>query len=95
MKSQQLNRVSGGFLIALSLTALFAVIGGYSHPLLPDEGAAAHIFQLAILALVPITIIFLATHDWTKPWPRLRFLVFPAALLAIAFAALYYLEHYR
>jgi len=94
-RGQQINRVSGKVLIILSLTALLAVISGYTHPLQPDEGSAAHIFQLSIVALVPIVLLFLATADWRQPLRSVRPLAFPAAALVLAFSALYYLEHYR
>jgi membrane protease YdiL (CAAX protease family) len=95
MRRQQINRVSGKVLIVLSFTALLAVLSGYTHPLLPDEGAAAHIFQLSIAALVPMILLFLATVDWRQPFRSVRPLAFPAAALPLAFGALYYLEHYR
>ena len=95
MHIQQINRVSGKVLIVLSLTALVAVLSGYTQPLQPDEGAAAHIFQLSIVALVPIILLFLATVDWSQPSQSTRPLAFSAAALVLAFGALYYLEHYR
>ena len=45
MRAQQINRVSGKVLIALSLIALLAVLSGYSQPPQPDEGTGAHIFH--------------------------------------------------
>jgi hypothetical protein len=95
MTSQQINRVSGKVIIVLSITVLLMVLSGYTQPPQTDEGAAAHIFQLAIVALVPIVLLFLATADLRQPARSARPLVFPAAALAVAFAALYYLEHYR
>jgi hypothetical protein len=95
MRGQQINRVSGKVLIVLSLTALLAVLSGYTQPPQPDEGTAAHIFQLSIMALLPTILLFLATADWRRPFPSARPLAFPAAALVLAFAALYYLEHYR
>ena len=56
MRGQQINNVSGKVLIVLSLTALLAVLSGYTQPPQPDEGAAAHIFQLSIVALVPVAM---------------------------------------
>ena len=67
---------------------------GYTRPPLPDEGAGAHIFQLAIVALLPAGLLFLGTADWTQPLRSLRRLAVPAVVVALAFAALYYLEHY-
>jgi hypothetical protein len=95
MHSQQINRVSSIGLIVLSLTALLDVLlVGYTQPPLPDEGTGAHIFQLSIMALVPTGFLFLATADWTQPVRTMRRLAFPAAAVVLAFAALYYLEHY-
>ena len=94
MRAEQINRLSIVVVIVLSLTALLSVLSGYLHAPLPDEGAAAHIFQLSIVALVPMIFLFLATADWTQPLRSVRRLAFPAAALVLAFAALYYLEHY-
>jgi len=95
MRGQQINRVSGIVLIVLSFTALLAVLSGYTQPPRPDEGAAAHIFQLSIVALVPMILLFLATADWRQPLRSARPLAFTAAALVLAFGALNYLEHYR
>jgi hypothetical protein len=67
VRGQQINRVSSRILIVLSFTALLAVLSGYTQPPQPDEGAAAHIFQLSIVALVPMILLFLATADWKLP----------------------------
>jgi hypothetical protein len=91
----QINRVSGRIIIALSFTALLAVLSGYAHPPQADEGTAAHIFQLSIAALIPMFILFFATADWRQPLRSARFLALPGTALALAFGALYYLEHYR
>ncbi len=95
MRAQQINRVSSKIVIALSLIALLAVLSGYAHPLLPDEGSAAHIFQLSIVALLPMILLFLATADWREPLRSARPLAIPGFALALAFGALYYFEHFR
>lgn len=95
MRGEQINRVSGKILIILSFAGLLAVLSGYTQPPQPDEGTAAHIFQLSIMALAPILLLFLATADWRKPSRSVRPLAIPVATLAVAFGALYYLEHYR
>jgi hypothetical protein len=95
MRVEQINGASSKVLIVLSLTALFAVLSGYAQPPQPDEGTAAHIFQLSIVALVPMIILFLATADWRLPLRSARLLAVPAGALVLAFGALYYLEHYR
>ena len=91
----QINRLSGRIIIVLSFIALLAVLSGYTHPLLPDEGTAAHIFQLSIAALIPMGLLFLSTADWKQPQRSIRTLALSGVALVIAFAALYYLEHYR
>ena len=93
MSRPQINRVTGKVLIVLSLTALLAVLSGYFQPPQPDEGSAAHIFQLSIAALAPMILLFLATADWTQRLRGARPLAFTAATLVLAFGALYYLEH--
>jgi hypothetical protein len=95
MGKQQINRVSGKILIVLSFAALLAVLSGYTQPAQPDEGTAAHIFQLAIVALVPIISLFLATANWSQPFGSVRTLAVPATASVLAFVSLYYLEHYR
>ena len=98
MRAQQINRVSGIVLIVLSLIAPFTVLIGLAQPPQPlpkDEGAGAHVFQLSIVALVPMTVLFLATADLTRPWRSARPLLFAAAATVLAFGALYYLEHVR
>jgi hypothetical protein len=95
MPGQQISRVSGGVLILLSLTALLTVLSGFTQPPQPDEGTAAHIFQLSVVAFVPTILLFLTTADWTQPSRSARPLVFSTAALVLAFGALYYLEHYR
>jgi len=95
MRRQELNRDTGIVLIVLSVVALLTVLSGYLQPPQPDEGWGAHIFQLAIVLLVPTLLLFLATADWKRPGRSARPLTLPAAALVLAFAALYYLEHYR
>ena len=80
--------------MVLSLIALLAVLSGYVQRPQADEGSSAHIFQLAIVALVPTILLFLATADWSRPARNARALAIPAATLVVAFAALFYLEHY-
>jgi hypothetical protein len=55
-----INRISGAISIALSVVALLAVLNGYTRPPQPDEEAAAHIFQLSILTLFPMILVFLS-----------------------------------
>jgi hypothetical protein len=98
MRVEQVNRVSSVGLIVLSLTALLTVLLGIAlepRPLPVDEGTGAHIFQLSIGLLVPVTLLFLATADWRQPWRTTRPLAVTAFATILAFTALYYLEHLR
>jgi len=95
MRAQQMHGVSSKLLIVLSLIAFFTVLTGFTQPPQPDEGTGAHIFQLSIVAFVPMLLLFLATADWKQPLQSVRPLALPAAALILAFGALYYLEHYR
>jgi hypothetical protein len=97
MLGQQINRVCNIVLVALSLIALGTVMSGFFRPPQPqtDEGAAAHIFQLSIVALVPTTLLFLATADWSQPFRTARTLAFPFTVVLIAFGVLYYVERLR
>jgi uncharacterized membrane protein len=97
IRGEHIHRISGRVVITLSLIALLAVLTGYLQPRHTpegDEGAAAHIFQLSIAAVVPIILVFLATGDWKRPWQSVKPLALPAGFLGAAFTALYYLEHY-
>jgi len=95
MRRQEINRISSCAIVFLSLTALLAVLSGYTQPPQKDEGTGAHIFQLSIVVLVPMIVFFLATADWKQPLRSARPLAFSGAALVLAFGALYYLEHYR
>lgn len=91
----QINNVSAKVILLLSSVALLTVLSGYTQPPQTDEGTAAHIFQLSILAMGPAIMVFLATADRRHPLRGTRQLVLPAAALTAAFAAMYYLEHFR
>jgi hypothetical protein len=95
MPAREINRFTSQALIFFSLTALFAILSGFTQPPQADEGTAAHIFQLSIVALLPTVLLFLATANWKQPALSMRRLAFPFAALVLAFGALYYLEHRR
>jgi hypothetical protein len=96
VRIQHVNRLSATLLIVLSLTALLLVLAALAQPPRPlpsDEGTEAHIFQLSIAALLPMTLVVLSTANWARPWRSMLPLVFSAVATMLAFAALYYLEH--
>ena len=95
MNQQKINRISRIASMVLSLVALLTVLSGFTQPPQSDEGSGAHVFQLSIVALVPMLVLFLATAEWKKPLQTLRLLAGPAILLMLAFSSLYCLEHYR
>jgi hypothetical protein len=80
--------------IAMSLTALAIVLGhfaiyGIVHEI--DEGAAAHIFQLLMLAQLPVVAIF--AIKWLPLVSRqaLQVLALQAGAAMAAFAAVFFL----
>jgi membrane protease YdiL (CAAX protease family) len=95
MRGLQINWVSGIVLIVLSLTALLTVLIGSTQPPQPDEGTLAHVFQLSVVLLVPMIVLFLATADWTQPKHSARPLAFSGGFVVLAFVLLYYMEHLR
>jgi hypothetical protein len=95
MSGERINRVSGRVATGLSVLALLTVVSGYFQARQADEGAAAHIFQLSIVLIVPTILLFFVTADWARPLRNLRALAVPGTALVLAFGALYYLEHYR
>lgn len=94
MRLEKANRISGRVVVCLSVLSLLTVLSGFFQAPQPDEGTAAHIFQLAIVALVPALLLFLTTLDWKKDLRGLRLLAYSAVTLVAAFGTLYYLEHY-
>ena len=83
MKNQTMNRVSGYVMLGLSLFAMFlvggatvlAVLGKFNPSPDGDEGTAAHLFQLAIVLLIPAGLVFLVTADWRRPLKVVKRLV--------------------
>jgi hypothetical protein len=103
MSEETMNRVSGRVVLGLSLFAMSLVVGatilttlGKLNPAPGgDEGTPAHLFQLAIVLLLPAGLAFLATADWRQPGKVARRLATPAIALLVAFSTLYYMEHLR
>ena len=103
MSEQRVHRISGHIVLGLSLFAMFLVVGATVLTMLGrfspspdgDEGTAAHLFQLAIVLLLPTGLTFLATANWRQPWNVAKRLAVPAVALMVAFSTLYYMEHVR
>jgi hypothetical protein len=80
--------------LVLSLAALALVLGHagvYRITPEPDEGAAAHIFQLLMLAQLPIVAYFALTWFRRSPVRTLLILSLRAAAAPAAIAAVYWL----
>jgi hypothetical protein len=80
--------------ILMSLSALFIVlvhwtIFGIVHD--ADEGTLAHIFQLLIVAQLPIAVYFLFRWGDKKPKETLKILVLQAIALLAAITAVFFL----
>ena len=103
MSDLRVNRISGRVVLALSLFAMLLVVGATGLTMLGrfnptpdgDGGTAAHLFQLAIVLLVPTGLTFLATADWRQPADVAKRLAVPAVALVVAFSTLYLLEFVR
>ncbi len=97
MGSEKVSRASGIALVVLSLAALLLVlVFGFVFPQRPppaDEGAPAHLFQLIIVTLVPVSFVYLATADWRRPRRSVRPPAIAAVIVTLAFVALYVFEH--
>ncbi len=97
MNSERINFISSVLMFVLSLTASvvpwsLAWFRGFDQPPLKDEGTSAHLFQLSIVALVPVTLVFFATADWTRPGRMIGRVAFPAVLVVLSVAAVFYYE---
>lgn len=103
MTDDSVNRISGHVVLGLSLFALLlvggatvlTVLGRFNPAPDGDEGTAAHLFQLAVVLLLPTGLTFLATSDWERPQAVVKRLAVPAVALVAAFTMLYYMEHLR
>lgn len=80
--------------LAMSLTALFMVIGhaaifGVVHE--PDEGTAAHIFQLLMVVQAPFVAFFALKWLPRAPGKTLKVLALQAVAALAAIAAVFFL----
>ena len=89
MDRQKINLVSATVSIVLALQALVVVLlsitTGWDRQR-TDEGPAAHIFQILIMAQIPFALVFLATADWKRLRQVAQPVSFQVAILAVAFA---------
>jgi hypothetical protein len=94
MTNSTMTRPSALIPLAMSLAALALVLGhaavfGVVHE--ADEGAAAHIFQLLMVAQVPVVAYFAIRWLPRTPGPALRVLALQGGAALAAFAAVFFL----
>ncbi|HUR19919.1 MAG TPA: hypothetical protein VMZ90_03870 [Vicinamibacterales bacterium] len=97
----RVNRISGFVVLGLSLFAMALVVGATILASLGrldpspdgDEGTPAHLFQLAIVLLLPAGLTFLASANWDRPAAVMKRIAVPALAIVVAFSTLYYMEH--
>ncbi len=105
MRGDRFHRASGVAMMGLALLALLLVLSAFrvsfdpfavsTQPPQEDEGLQAHLFQLALLALVPTTLMYLVSADWRKAGSTARPLGIMALLVGAALALLAYAERPR
>lgn len=85
-----INRILLAAPIVCSMLALALVLGNVAAgvPPQPDEGTAAHLFQLLIVAQVPLVLLFIASANWGRPARPMAALAAQALALAAALGAL-------
>ncbi|MGE0041037.1 MAG: hypothetical protein AB7H88_16855 [Vicinamibacterales bacterium] len=91
--SAMMKHPSAWLPVAMSLAALALLVGflavfGVVHE--PDEGTAAHLFQLLIAGQVPVVAFFAFKWLVREPLPALGVLVLQAAAILAAFGPVYY-----
>lgn len=94
MHSSMWKKPSALIPIAMSLAALCVVLGhfaiyGIVHEV--DEGAAAHTFQLLMVAQFPVVAVFAIKWLPLVTKPALRVLAVQAGAAVAAFAAVFFL----
>jgi hypothetical protein len=88
-----LKRASAWVPLLLSFAALALVLGRiliYGAAREPDEGAAAHLFQLLMAVQLPIAAVFAMRYLPRATWPALRVLILQAAAGLAAMAPVFY-----
>ena len=92
-------RVSATLMLTLATFALATVLVGVAialtrppQPPASDEGTLAHLFQISVALLLPATVFYLATADWSHPSRAARPLIVAGAFALLAFALVFYFE---
>jgi len=93
MRREIVTRIAANMPPILSLLAfalvLMSVATGWGQ--VPgDEGAAAHIFQLLIVAQLPLIVTYIMTADWRRRGPVMTRIALQVAAVVLAFAPVAY-----
>jgi Zn-dependent protease with chaperone function len=93
MRRDIINRICANVPLILSLLAfamvMVAVATGWGQTR-GDEGAAAHIFQLLIVAQLPFIMAYFITADWSRWQPTAGRIALQAGALMLALAPVAY-----
>ncbi len=76
-------------LVALALVLAHAAVHGTAHE--ADEGTAAHLFQILMVAQVPVIVFFAFKWLPRAPLAALKVLALDAGAAGSAFAAVFFL----
>ena len=90
-----MRRPSASLPVAMSLAALAVVLvqlATHGPAAQPDEGAAAHIFQLLLVAQVPIIVFFAVKWIPRESTHALLMLAIQVAAIVVALAPVYILH---
>jgi hypothetical protein len=86
MGRQEVNRFSGIAPIVMSLIAFAIAMAGTPQK---DEGTGAHIFQLLIVAEVPLILLFIATAGRGRYLRAVPLFAVQVGALLLAFGTVY------
>lgn len=77
-------------LAALAMTTIVITVNGVVRE--PDEGVAAHLFQLLMAAAFIMSVVFLIRWLLRDPWETLRILAIQIGAALLAFAPVFYFK---
>ena len=90
-----MRKPSGFIPVAMSLVALAVVLGHvamFGPAREADEGSAAHLFQLLMVAQLPIVMVFAIRWLPRAPGPAVRMLALQTGAALAALAPVYFLN---
>jgi hypothetical protein len=87
MTEPKIKRIAAIIPLVFSAIAFVLVVANILAGVPPqsDENASAHIWQLLMLAQLPVILLFVVTADWQERTPAL---IVPLQLVGIALACL-------